>query len=86
MPMYRLNFGISRRRLESLEPQGEAVPIGIILGAGRQVKGPTVQFLQRFEHRAIMLTEQALRNVQPIVGVDPDQMCIECGVMDLGKR
>ncbi len=32
--------GISRRRLEPLEPQGEAVPIGIILGAGRQVEGP----------------------------------------------
>ncbi len=43
---------------------------------------PTVQFIQRFEHQDIMLTEQALRNVQPVVGVDPDQMCIERGVMN----
>ncbi len=33
-----------------------------------------------------MLTEQALRNVQPIIWVDPDQVRIERGVMDLGER
>ncbi len=78
--------GISRRSLEPLKAHGETIPIWVILRADRQLKGPTVQSLQRFEHRAIMLTEQALRNVQPIVGVDPDQMRIERGVMDLGKR
>ncbi len=78
--------GISRRRLEALEPQEEAVPIGIILGTGGHVECPPVQFLERIEHRSVVLTEQTLRNVQAIVGVNPDQVRIERGVMELRER
>ncbi len=77
--------GISRRRLEPLEPQDETIPVGIILGTGWQVEGPPVQLLEGLEHLAVMLIEQAFRNVQPVIWVDPDQVCIERGVMDLGE-
>ena len=50
----------SGRRLEPLEPQRETIPIRKVLGAGGQVDRYPVQLLQRFEHRAIMLTEQTL--------------------------
>ncbi len=68
----------------SIEPQGETVVVWIILGAGRQLEGPPVQLLQGFEHLAVMLIEQAFGNVQPVIWVDPDQVRIERGVMDLG--
>ena len=70
MPIVRSSAGISRRRLEPLETPGEPIPVGTILGAGRQLEGPPVQLLQRIEHWAVMLTEQVLRNVQPVIWVD----------------
>ena len=56
-----MNFDFSRRRFEPFEPQGETVPIGAVLGAGRQMDRSPVQLLQRFEHRAVTLTKQAPR-------------------------
>jgi hypothetical protein len=49
-----------------------------------KTEGPPVQLLQGFEHLAVMLIEQAFGNVQPVVWVDPDQVRIERGMMDLG--
>ncbi len=33
-----------------------------------------------------MLPKQARRNVQPVIWVNPDQVSIKRGVMDLGER
>ena len=44
-----------------------------------------VELLQRFQHWTVVLVEKPLRNVQPIVAVDSDQVRIECCVMNLRK-
>jgi hypothetical protein len=47
---------------------------------------PPLESLQGFKHWAIVLPEQALGYMEPIVGVDADQMGIKCSVMDLRQR
>ena len=86
MPTYPAKAGISRHRLEALEAQRQTVAIRAVLDPTRQVYDPAVEPLQGFEHRAIFLPEQPLGNMQPIVRVDPDQMGVECGVMDFRER
>ncbi len=51
-----------------------------------QMDGPAIQSLQRFEHRAIVLPEQPIRDMQPIVGVNADQMGVERCMMNFRKR
>jgi hypothetical protein len=48
--------------------------------------GAAMEPLQGFEHRAIVLPTQALGYMQPIVGIDADQMGIKGGMMDLRQR
>ena len=86
MPMYRANADISRHRLEPLEAQREPITIRAILDAAWQVDCSAIQPLQSFEHRAIILTEQPFGHMQPIVGVDADQMRVESGVMNFRER
>ena len=50
------------------------VAIGSVLGAGRQVYGPAVQPLQSLKRRAVIPSEQSLRHMQPVVGVDANKM------------
>jgi hypothetical protein len=80
--MYRANAAISRHRFEPLEAQRKSVTIQAILDASRQVYGSTIQSLQSFEHRTIILTEQPFEDMQPVVGVDADQKCIKSCVMN----
>ena len=72
--------------LEALEAHRESVSIGMVLGAARQLDGATVQPRQGLEHGAVVLAEQPLGYMQPIVRVDADQMRIEGCVMDLRQR
>jgi hypothetical protein len=82
MPMVRVKARISHRRLEALEAQREPVAIGAILCSARRMDDSAVQPLQGVEHRAVVLSEQPLGYMQPIVRVDTDQMSIEGSVMD----
>jgi hypothetical protein len=41
--------------------------------------------LQGFEHGAIVLRQQAARNMQTIIRVDTDQMRVERSVMNFGR-
>jgi hypothetical protein len=50
------------------------------------VDGPALQALQSFEHRAVVLTEEPVRNVQPVVDGESDQVRIESRVMNLRQR
>ena len=45
-----------------------------------------VQPLQGFEHRAVVLPQQPLGHMQPIVRIDADQMRIEGGMMNFRER
>ncbi len=53
----------NRHTLEPLEAKREPVPIRAVLDAAWQVDGPAVEPLQRFQHRAIFLTEKPLRHM-----------------------
>ena len=75
----------SRCPLEALEAHRESVSIGKVLGSARQMDGATVQPRQGLEHGAVVLAEQPLGYMQPIVRVDADQMREGC-VMDLRQR
>jgi hypothetical protein len=76
----------SDRRHETLKAQGESVSIREVLGAIWQMYGAAMQPLQSFEHRTIVLCQQAARNMKSIVGIDADEMCVERGVMNFGQR
>jgi hypothetical protein len=80
--MFSGNAGISRRRLEPVEPPRKSVTIRAILDASRQMYGSTIQSLQSFEHRSIILTEQPIGDMQALVGVNADQMGVKSCVMD----
>jgi hypothetical protein len=41
--------------------------------------------LKRLKKRSILLLQQPLRNVNAKIRIDPDKMCVECGVVDLGQ-
>jgi hypothetical protein len=45
-----------------------------------------MQTLQGFEHGSIVLRQQAIRNMQPIIRIDADQMRVERSVMNFGQR
>jgi hypothetical protein len=51
--------------------------------ASWQSDGLSVQPLQGFEHGAVVLLQQAVGHMQPIVRIDADQMGIKRRVMDL---
>ena len=84
--MYRENALISGRRLEPLIPLRKPVPIRAVLGAIGQMDHPAVEPLQGFEHRPVVLHQQAVGDVQFEVGVDADQMGIECGMVNFRER
>lgn len=72
-------------RFEPLEAQCEPIAIGAIFVPARQMNGPAIQSLQGFEHRAIVPTEQPIRDrdMQPILGVNSDEMSVERCMMTL---
>ena len=76
----------SDRRHETLKAQGESVSIREVLGAIWQMYGAAMVPLEGFEHRAIVLPEQALGYMKPVVGIDADQMGVKGGMMDLRQR
>ena len=82
----RVKVCLSRRPFEALEAPRESVSIGAVLDAVRQMDGATIQLRQGLEHGAVVLPEQPLGYMQPIVRVDADQMRIEGCVMDLRQR
>ena len=81
-----LAVDLSRNRHEAFKAQGQSVSIGEVLGAIWQMYGAAMEPLQGFEHRAIVLREQALGYMEPIVGIDADQVGIKGGMMDLRQR
>ena len=86
MPMVRAKIANLRRRLETLEANRKPIPIRPVLSPVRQMEGFAIYLLEGFEHRAVVLVEQSVRDMQSIVGIDPDQMGIEGGMMDFGER
>jgi hypothetical protein len=48
--------------------------------------GSAVDPPQGSEHWAVVLAQQSLRHMQPVVGIDPNQMCVEGRVVYLGER
>ncbi len=77
---------ISRHRLEALEPQRKPISVRLILHAARQVDRAAVQPLQGSEHRPVVLPQQPLGHMQPIVRIDADQMRVERRMMNLRER
>ena len=77
---------MSRRRREAFKAQSEPIPIGKVPDAIWQMYRATMEPLEGFKHWAIVLSEQALGYMEPIVGIDADQMGVKGGMMDLRQR
>lgn len=71
------------RRPEPIEASRQPVPVRSIPFSRWQVKRGVLQPLERFEHRTIALAEQPLRDMDPVIGIDADEMSVEGGVVDL---
>jgi hypothetical protein len=72
---------------ELLEPDRQPVAIGTILKPSRHVDQYSGDPLKaEFEKRAVMNFEQRVRDVNSEIGVDPDQVGIEGGMMELRYR
>lgn len=72
--------------LEYLKPLRQPISIRIVIGSARKVKLSSVKWFERLQHLAIVLMEKPVRNVDAIVGIDADEVSIEGGVMNPGKR
>ena len=83
--MVRSKMAILRHLLETLEANRKPIPIRSVLNPVRQMEGFAIYLLEGFEHQAVVLVEQSVRDMQSIVGIDPDQMGIEGGMMDFGE-
>jgi hypothetical protein len=78
-PVFAVPFKPSRRFLELLEPDRQPVAIRTILTPSRPVYQRSGDSLQtEFEKRAIMDFEQPVRDMDAEIGVNPDQVGIEC--------
>jgi hypothetical protein len=74
---------------ELLEPKRQPVPIRTILTPPRRLNHlPDDSLQSEFEKRAIMDFEQAIGDMNSIIGVEADQVSIEGGMMDFasGRR
>lgn len=63
-----------RRRPKPLEPKCETVSIGEVLRALWRPEQAAIQPFDRVQHRPIVLSQKPLRHMQPIVGINADQM------------
>ena|SRR4051794_13445541 len=77
---------MSRRRREAFKAQSEPIPIGKVPDAIWQMYRAAMEPLEGFKHWAIVLSEQALGYMEPIVGIDADQMGVKGGMMDFRQR
>jgi hypothetical protein len=69
-----------------LKPQRQPIAIRTILKPSRPVDQCSGDPLKaEFEKRAIMDFEQPIRDVNSEIGVDPDQMGVEGGMVDFGR-
>ena len=50
------------------------------------MKLAVMQVLERLEHRPVVAKHQPARDMDAVVGVDPDRMRVEGSVMYLGQR
>ena len=57
-----------------------------VVGSVRKVKLPSVKQIEHLQHLAVVLIEKAVRNLDAIVGIDADEVSIEGGVMNPGRR
>jgi hypothetical protein len=76
----------SAHGLEPLKAECKAVAVWPVLHTTRQVNGFTLQSFKGFEHWAITPYQQPIRNVQPVVWINTDEMRVERRMMNLGKR
>jgi hypothetical protein len=73
-------------RFELLESGGEPVAVGAKQLAPRGPdQGSRTSLEALFEERAVVKHQQSLRDVDPAVRVDADQVVVEGGVVDLGE-
>jgi hypothetical protein len=61
------------------------LPVDVIIAIW-QMYGAAMEPLEGFEHRAIVLPEQARGYMEAIVSIDADQMGVKGGMMDLRQR
>ena len=71
---------------EAFKAHGKSGSVGEILGATWQVNSVAVEPLKRVEHGTIVLGQQPLGNMKPIVRIDVDKVGVEGGVMNFGER
>jgi hypothetical protein len=64
----------SAHGLEPLETQSKTVAIWPVLHTTREVNGFTLQLFKGFEHWAITPCQQPIRNVQPVLWINADEM------------
>jgi hypothetical protein len=73
--------------LKLLEAVGQPVAIRVISGTPRQCDTLAADVLEaKLKERAVVQFEQLLGEVDLIVRVDPDQVGVERGVVDLGEK
>ena len=64
MPMVRAKIANLRRRLETLKANRKPIPIRSVLNPVRQMEGFAIYLLEGFEHQAVVLVEQSVRDMQ----------------------
>jgi hypothetical protein len=86
-PVFAVPFKPSRRFLELLEPDRQSVTIRAILTPSRPANQCANDPLQtEFEKWTIVDFEQPIRDMDAEIGVNPDQVSIEGGMMDFRQR
>jgi hypothetical protein len=70
---------------EHVKASGEAVPVRLVATIRWEMEALTIQVFQRLQDRAVLLLHQRLGNVDPVIGIDADQVGIEGTVMELRK-
>jgi hypothetical protein len=67
---------------EASEALIEAFSIRFVGRTRRDMQGPFVEGLQNVEHRAVFVIAEAARDVNDVVGRDPNQVLVERSVVD----
>ena len=71
--------------LKALESDCEPVAVGAVLSTARKVQRASVEPFQSFEHRTIVLGQQPVGDMQPVIGINTDQMRVNGRMMNLGE-
>jgi hypothetical protein len=73
---------LARSLQESIEPVGQPFSIGPKCQLSRHEKRLSLKTFQQLQHRAVVLLEEARRDPDRVVGVDPNEIVVERSVVD----